>query len=235
MPEVVTCPQCERQLRVPDELVGQRVKCPTCGTNFTANLGPPTRPPEGEERPRPSSQVEDYRGEDRPSRRPRREADGAHDVDEEVYDDDDAPRRSSRKQKALNSVKAPAICLLITAILGIGLNAFQVVYAGVRQPAPAPQVAANAKPTPMDEFMIEFQKNQTGPVPMIFGAVFVLVNVIIALGAISMLRGRSYGLGMAATILSMINIGNCCCVLGLPFGVWSLIVLLKEDVKRAFQ
>lgn len=36
MPIVIDCPSCERKLRVPDDLMGQKVKCPTCGTTFDA-------------------------------------------------------------------------------------------------------------------------------------------------------------------------------------------------------
>lgn len=36
MPEILNCPQCERKLRVPDDLLGHAVKCPTCGVVFTA-------------------------------------------------------------------------------------------------------------------------------------------------------------------------------------------------------
>ena len=36
MPELVACPQCERKLKVPDTLLGKRVKCPGCQTTFTA-------------------------------------------------------------------------------------------------------------------------------------------------------------------------------------------------------
>ena len=36
MPEMINCPQCECKLRVPDELLGRGVKCPTCGVTFTA-------------------------------------------------------------------------------------------------------------------------------------------------------------------------------------------------------
>src|SRR5437660_9135178 len=36
MPEIIDCPQCERKLRVPDDLLGRAVKCPTCGVTFTA-------------------------------------------------------------------------------------------------------------------------------------------------------------------------------------------------------
>jgi hypothetical protein len=31
---IVSCPKCERKLRLSEELRGRRVKCPTCGSNF---------------------------------------------------------------------------------------------------------------------------------------------------------------------------------------------------------
>lgn len=36
MSTIVDCPSCERKLRVPDELLGEKVKCPTCGGTFDA-------------------------------------------------------------------------------------------------------------------------------------------------------------------------------------------------------
>src|SRR5262245_54635042 len=36
MPLVVDCPSCQRKLRVPDELLGKRVQCPTCSMTFEA-------------------------------------------------------------------------------------------------------------------------------------------------------------------------------------------------------
>src|SRR5262245_41781377 len=36
MPLLLDCPSCQRKLRVPDNLFGQTVKCPTCGETFTA-------------------------------------------------------------------------------------------------------------------------------------------------------------------------------------------------------
>src|SRR5262245_27289587 len=40
MSQPVHCPECNRQLRVPDNLLGKRVKCPKCGNAFTAVLPP---------------------------------------------------------------------------------------------------------------------------------------------------------------------------------------------------
>jgi hypothetical protein len=36
MPEIVECPSCHRQLKVPETLLNQRVKCPSCQTSFEA-------------------------------------------------------------------------------------------------------------------------------------------------------------------------------------------------------
>src|SRR4051794_5361388 len=44
MAEIITCPSCQRKLQVPDDLLGQDVQCPTCGSTFTATTGPPTVP-----------------------------------------------------------------------------------------------------------------------------------------------------------------------------------------------
>jgi predicted Zn finger-like uncharacterized protein len=68
MANVITCPKCDRQLRVPDDLIGQSVKCPSCGDTFTAKIGG-----------RVSSRSSD---EERPSRRAARRDDEDDDRDE---------------------------------------------------------------------------------------------------------------------------------------------------------
>ncbi len=49
MPEVTTCPQCRRRIRMPESALGRRVKCPGCGAPFVAGeekLAPVTVVPE---------------------------------------------------------------------------------------------------------------------------------------------------------------------------------------------
>ena len=89
MPITVDCPSCSRKLRVPDELLAKQVKCPSCGTTFTASAvageteSVRAEPP-AEEPPQPS-QLQP------PPREPEYE-------DERAYDDydDEPPRRSGR-------------------------------------------------------------------------------------------------------------------------------------------
>jgi hypothetical protein len=59
------------------------------------------------------------------------------------------------------------------------------------------------------------------------------LNGFVLFGALKMLRLQSYGLAIAAAIIAMLPC-QCCCVLGLPFGIWVLVVLNKPEVKSQF-
>ncbi len=61
-----------------------------------------------------------------------------------------------------------------------------------------------------------------------------LIGIVIALGAVKMKNLQSYGLAMTASILAMIPCVSPCCLLGLPFGIWALVVLGRPEVKSAF-
>lgn len=67
MPSIVDCPDCHRKLKVPEELLGQMVRCPSCNSTFTASseiveqvaITPPAMtPPAGYERPEPVRELE---------------------------------------------------------------------------------------------------------------------------------------------------------------------------------
>ncbi len=56
----------------------------------------------------------------------------------------------------------------------------------------------------------------------------------VVLGGISMVRLRNRGTAMAGSIVAMAPC-SVCCLLGLPVGIWSVIVLGRSEVIRAFQ
>jgi predicted Ser/Thr protein kinase len=60
---------------------------------------------------------------------------------------------------------------------------------------------------------------------------FVLSGIVLV-GSLRMMRLQSYGLAIAAAILAMIvTPGN---VIGFPIGIWALVVLLRPEVRAAF-
>lgn len=57
---------------------------------------------------------------------------------------------------------------------------------------------------------------------------------IILLGALKMRRLEAYGLAITASILAMLPC-HPAFLLGLPIGIWSLVVLLRPETKAAFR
>jgi len=57
---------------------------------------------------------------------------------------------------------------------------------------------------------------------------------LVLAGAIQMIRLRTYGLALTAAIIALLPCSPGC-LLGLPFGIWALVALNKQEVKDAFQ
>lgn len=51
MPVQIVCPNCSGALRVPEDLFGKRVQCPTCEAIFIAEVGPQPVEPSSSQRP----------------------------------------------------------------------------------------------------------------------------------------------------------------------------------------
>src|SRR5262249_50440085 len=143
--------------------------------------------------------------------------------DEEDGDDEDYPPIDPRRK-----VKGPGLALVIVGWIGLVLS-LNLVGVGVAMPfliAPPP----GGRPA--------------GPEPLILMAVYValgvlsaVANVFIIIGGSRMRQCRSWGLALTAAILcgvaSFLLFGLC----GLPgvaFGVWAMVALLNDDVKREF-
>jgi hypothetical protein len=76
----------------------------------------------------------------------------------------------------------------------------------------------------------------SGVVGTIIYLVFLLLQVVTVVGGIKMKGLNSYGLAMAAAIIVALPCTNyACCLIGLPVGIWALIVLMKPEVKAAFR
>jgi hypothetical protein len=104
MPMVIDCPSCNRKLNVPESLLGQMVKCPTCGATFAASNQGPALPPSP---PEPSSTP--WQAPPEPAAPPSRR---------DRYDEDDEfPRR---RRRHLQAHRGPLILVLgILAVVPI--------------------------------------------------------------------------------------------------------------------
>lgn len=220
MPQLIKCPRCERQLRVPEELLDREVKCPSCGVNFLVESARGDKPaPRPEDKP--TARQEDVAI--RESVQPPGSPSAAPEAD--VYDDDDEVRRPSRA--VMDEISNVSTALMITGILdlclavcGVGANVFLTVIG----------VAEGGNGNQPDAALNAF----SGVFGIAQGLVGVLLGVLIIVGAQKMKRLESYGLAMTSAIISVVPCHGCC-LWGLPIGIWALVVLGKPEVKAAFK
>jgi hypothetical protein len=140
------------------------------------------------------------------------------------------PDREAARQR----VSTPAVILGLLGVLGIlraCWDAFSAVLGGgqgneelLRSLVHDEEVVRRA---------LEFS---TGPVAVV-GALFALAaSALVVIGAYKMYRLETWGLAVAAACVAVFPCTSpCCCCLGLPVGVWALIVLMDPKVQDAFR
>jgi hypothetical protein len=161
--------------------------------------------------------------------------------DDDRYDDG---RGDDRLRRARDRVSTPG-----TLLLGFGALSLLLAVGSLALYAAAPDSVAR----PYHNFMKDLTKGapkqpgQPDPVPpyeefkqqmvvqgMIGSAVSAVCSLIITLGGMRMRSLSGYGLAMAGAILALIPCTNSCCFIGLPVGLWAVVVLANADVKAAF-
>jgi hypothetical protein len=220
MPIHVHCPACGQKLGIPDQLVGHKVRCSKCQTEFLAQEEMPVEIIEG---PPPAAS---------PAPLPRELPDDLPEATQDLDDDrgDEGRRRRKRKRKRVSDPTAqlqlPGWFLVGIAIVGgvitVGYAIFSLV---VNLTLTGP---GRARPGTID----------MGPATAIISslvqiAVTVIWSLTVYRGGMSMVRLYHYQTAMTGCIVAMLPC-SCGCWAGIPVGIWGLIVLLQDDVKRAF-
>jgi hypothetical protein len=129
---------------------------------------------------------------------------------------------------AAELVNGPAIGLIVTAAFGFvanGLGAVWTLVAGQFQ----------RMPPGMDPELSRLIQTMSGAVGVISCVVGIILSCVVLYGALQMKKLRSYGWAMTACILALFPCTSPCCFLGLPLGIWALVVLLKPEVKAALK
>lgn len=174
---------------------------------------------------------DDDRYDDPPRRRPR--------------DDDDRPRR--RGPAAAGRAALPGLFLIINGLVGIvvwvGLAGVTLadpmlyveflrkVAADSQDPRQKKELEDKAQEIE-DELKANPGANTVGTV--VQTGVAVGLNALGVVGGIMMRSGRGWGLGLAGSVVSAVPCLTGCCVTGVPFGIWGVVVLLNGDVRAAF-
>lgn len=127
-----------------------------------------------------------------------------------------------------DQLSGPATGLVVTAILGFLANGLAVVWtmaAGQLQ----------SMPRGMDPEMQRFIQIFSGVMGVTSCILGLALSGLVLYGALQMKKARSYGWAMTASILALVPCTSPCCLVGVPIGIWALVVLLRPEVKSALQ
>ena len=232
-------------------MLGKKVKCPKCTTIFEAKVETKTEEEEGgtysftpEPEPQPRSKAlrrasgedvdDDEEDEDEPVRKKRRSDDDDSDDEEEEEDDEEETEEQRRikkrkakkvkRSRALDKVWGPAIGMQITGVIGIL------------------SVLANVAFTVIGLTQVQARQNQQipatamGGILAVYGCVYqfaFFVQIAVLLAASRLKRLESF---REATVLSILCFLPCTfCFVGLPVGIWALVVINSSDVRPHFK
>lgn len=152
-------------------------------------------------------------------------------ADDDGYDDGyggrSAPERTGRRSRggrnhALDRLQGPAIYMIVVACLTLVAEVGALILFIALAVDPPPDVANDP------DFFLGLT------VYFIAIPIGMIVSAAVLTGALKMRQGESYALALTASILSCIPCVAPCGLIGMAGGIWGLVVLLDDDVKRAF-
>jgi hypothetical protein len=127
---------------------------------------------------------------------------------------------------ALQAVNGPAVGLIIVGVVGLAMSLI-----GLTMNLTGSLMNLHG----MDPNAEQFLRMFAGTLGIISTIVSVILSGLILWGGIKMKRLESYALAMTASVVAMVPCLSPCCVLGLPLGIWALVILLRPEVKSAFR
>ena len=134
------------------------------------------------------------------------------------------------RENARQMVQGPATALLVTGILMIVLSIIGLIgnlFGSSFQP-PVDQMPPEMRP------IFEALSQMQGPVAIASSVIGIAVSALVAYAGQKLKVLQSFGMVVAAAILAMVPCTSPCCCIGLPVGIWVLVVLFKPEVKSAF-
>lgn len=139
------------------------------------------------------------------------------------------------RASVLQRVQVPAVGLMATAILDLAFGLwglFRAIFPPNLEEANATIQQLNNPQ--LEEFFQKWMHLAYGPFGIISGLVGLVLAVLIFMGGLKMKSLRSYEFSVTASILAMLPCVTPCCLVGLPIGIWALVVLLSAEVKSQF-
>jgi len=132
-----------------------------------------------------------------------------------------------------NLVRWPGACMAAAAVFQIftSIGLFALSASSGLEERLEQYVQSTSPGASIDYSFFEW----SSPLNLTMNVVSLALHALIVVGGVSMMTQRRWGLAMTAAILSIFPCTSPCCCLGLPLGIWAVIVLVRPDVKAAMR
>lgn len=205
----VTCPGCAKAYSVPDERAGQRFKCKACGTAVSV---PADEWSYDSGKPTFGTSAGGFQDSYNPYAEPVSASNGG-------------PRTG--RTEALSKVGICAIFLYIVAGISIPLHLLNAVVTIVDRD----EVGGAGFQAPANE------AERAGRLVGALGAsvAMIAMNTIVIVGAYNLHYLKKRWMALTAAIICCIPCCSPCVILGIPFGIWALVLLNSPEIKPHFE
>ena len=135
------------------------------------------------------------------------------------------PPQAMPSANAAQEVAGPATGLLITAVIG-GFFVFLGLLVNLLGFSLGTMMADSG-----EEQFAQWISGGFGVTSSVIG---LLVAGFLIYASLEMRKLSQWGLAVGAGVVAMLPCISPCCLIGLPVGIWSLVVLTKPEIKAAF-
>jgi hypothetical protein len=134
---------------------------------------------------------------------------------------------------ALEKVKLPAVGLIVVGALGAASALLGAVQGATNEQVD--QLRQAFDQAGIDPGTTENLVSALAGGNLVMSLLALAISALILWSGLQMRQLKGRGLAIAGAILGMIPcFTGCCCVIGLPVGIWALVVLMNAEVKAAF-
>lgn len=149
-------------------------------------------------------------------------------------DDKRRPEDTARFAAAERRVARLGVVLIVTAVLcGVSnLAVFGAVTTALREQNPPPQPPPNMTPAEREQW--ERGRDAAPLLDLVCVSVVSAIYIPVLVGGITITCRSGRGWGVAGAIFAMLPCSPGF-LLGLPIGIWALVVLSNQDVKTVFE
>ncbi len=209
MPINVACQGCGKAYAVPDERAGQRFKCKACGAVVSV----------------PADEWGFSSGDSAFGGKSAGFADSGNPYAAPVSAGTGGSRMS--RAEALSKTNLCAIFLYIVSGLSIAYHVGSGVFSLVQQNGNA---GAFAQPPRNEAERIGRMVGGAGAI-----VAFLVMDTLVIVGAYHLQNLKRFPLAMTGAIVACIPCCGPCLVLGIPFGIWALVLLNDSRIRPHFQ